>query len=144
MKTQTCVIAWAHFLYILAVFLVAPAVMHAKFRSADKKCTLARAFFVLFAICIVQFTHWVFLKGECLLSYLEKRSENPWYVMGSDIKKSYVWNIMSDTCWKLIAIPISPDTMRVFVLCIAALSTVYQMCFLYTHRTCLFNLKSKV
>ena len=33
--------------------------------------------------------HWIFLKGECLISYIEKKIENPTYKMGDDIQLSY-------------------------------------------------------
>ena len=42
----------------------------------------------IFIVCIVflQCIHWTVLKNECSISYLEKKSLNPNYLLGSDIK----------------------------------------------------------
>ena len=48
--------------------------------------------YILINILIV--LHWKLLKGECILSYLEKKLENPNYKLGYDKKKSYSWTII--------------------------------------------------
>ena len=60
-------------------------------------------------LMVGQFVHWKLLKRECILSLLEKKFEDPSYVMGSDPSRSFMWRTINsifftsftDDQWKI-------------------------------------------
>lgn len=45
-------------------------------------------------IMLIEYVHWHFAKGECYLSYLEKKSEDPSYKLGDNPELTYAWVIL--------------------------------------------------
>jgi len=52
----------------------------------------------------VSFTvvHWLLLKGECILTYLEKKTLDPNYKLGSDPYRSPFYTVLGSSTMKLI------------------------------------------
>ena len=45
-------------------------------------------------LMLVQMYHWTFSSGECVLSYLEKKAEDPSYKLGENPELTYAWVIL--------------------------------------------------
>jgi hypothetical protein len=76
----------------------------------NDKCQMTKLMIGWMLLMLGQFGHWKLLKHECILSLIEKRSEDPSYVMGSDPGKSYVWKTMN----KLLCLDLSENEWKTF------------------------------
>ena len=86
MKLSTYVLALFHAVYVVGFMWLGPwlILMYRK----------NRAWMLWWLLCsLVMIGHWYLpmMKQECVLAYLEKRREDPSYVLGSEPYKSYVW-----------------------------------------------------
>ena len=88
MKYTTFLIAVVHLTYIICFMWLGPLLL---FRgSCQNKYTLL----IWCLFMIGQVVHWKGIKGECVLSYWEKKMEDPKYKLGSDPELTYAWVIL--------------------------------------------------
>lgn len=93
MKPLTYVITIIHLIYVICVMWFGPLLIHFNVPGCKK-----HALYILYLFAIgIQVIHWGFssMQGECILSILEKRSEDPEYVVGSDPKKTFIWEFLN-------------------------------------------------
>ena len=95
MRCWTLAWVFIHALYVLVCMWGGPYLIYLYF----DQCEIAKMTGWWLALMVGQFAHWWALKYECIFSLLEKRSEDPNYVMGSNPSKSHLWKTFSQlTC----------------------------------------------
>jgi hypothetical protein len=89
MKPLTIFIASIHLIYIVVLMWLGPFIIF--YYTINKKCNQFKAMMLWILIIFSQVIHWYipFMSKECILAYLEKKSEDPNYVKGSEPNKSY-------------------------------------------------------
>ena len=94
MKIFTLIIALIHLFYIIGLMWLGPFLLYL---TVTNKCSLVYLTIAWCVCIIVQILHWgtSVMSNECILSYLEKLSEDPKYVKGSDPDKTYAWILLS-------------------------------------------------
>jgi len=98
MKLLTKFYLSIHFLWVTCFMWGAPHFIYLFFEG----CQSTQYFMGWLLLLIAQFVHWKLLKRECILSLLEKKSEDPTYVMGSNPAKSHMWKVFDKLtfhCW---------------------------------------------
>ena len=91
MKPLTFVIALFHTVYVVGFMWLGPYFIHRRHQTTNK-------FFILWLLLsLAMMAHWHLpcMKQECVLSLLEKKTEDPEYVTGSEPNKSYIWNLLN-------------------------------------------------
>lgn len=104
MKNLTRLLLAIHVIFVFVCMWGAPFIIYMGFQ----KCQMTKMTLIWLALMFGQFIHWKLLKHECILSLLEKKIEDPSYVMGSNPGKSHIWSLlstlmctdMSDDDWK--------------------------------------------
>ena len=89
MKLSTYVLALFHAVYVVGFMWFGPWLILMS-RSVHRN----RTWMMVWLLCsLLMIGHWYLpmMKQECVLAYLEKKQEDPSYVMGSEPYKSYVW-----------------------------------------------------
>lgn len=81
-KPLTWVLAITHLLWIVGFMWVAVFFIPQKYR------------WIWVILMVADFVHWKFAEGECMLSYYEKKAENPDYKLGQDPELTYAWVIL--------------------------------------------------
>ena len=89
MKLLTKICLFLHFIFVTCFMWGAPHFIYLTFKG----CQSTKYYVVWLFLLGVQFFHWKLLKRECILSLIEKISEDPTYVMGADPAKSHLWGI---------------------------------------------------
>ena len=79
---MTWVLSITHIMWIVGLMWVSVFFIPQKYR------------WVWIVVMMVEFVHWHFSKGECMLSYWEKVSENPDYKLGDNAELTYAWVIL--------------------------------------------------
>ena len=87
MKNLTRLLLVIHVVFVFVCMWGAPFIIYLGF----EKCQMTKMTLLWLALMLGQFIHWKLLKHECILSLLEKKSEDPSYVMGSNPGKSHIW-----------------------------------------------------
>ena len=82
--TQTYILAWIHIIWIIVFMWIGVFFIPSKYR------------WIWLLIMCFEIIHWKFSKGECLLSYYEKRSEDPDYELGNNPELTYAWVILKN------------------------------------------------
>lgn len=78
----TWILAILHIVWIVGIMWFAVLLIPQKYRS------------IWILVMIFEFIHWKFFKGECLVSYYEKKFEDPNYKMGDNPELTYAWVIL--------------------------------------------------
>ena len=96
MKLGTCLVALIHLLYIVGFMWLAPYFIY--MMSYNNPCRLTSYMLFWIFVIIVQILHWgtSIMNNECILSYWEKKLEDPNYVKGSEPNKTYAWIILQN------------------------------------------------
>ena len=97
MKILTFFIACVHLIYIIGVMWLGPLIIFYNSKT-NNVCEHKKWYMGYLVIVLLQIMHW-FLnisKNECVLSYLEKKSEDKNYVKGQDPEKTYAWIILNN------------------------------------------------
>jgi hypothetical protein len=78
----TWILAVIHILWILGFMWIGVLFTPQKYR------------WIWILLMVAEFVHWHFSKGECMLSYYEKRYEDPRYKLGDNPELTYAWVIL--------------------------------------------------
>ncbi len=91
MKPLTFVIALLHTVYVVSFMWLGPYILVAKNKSNT------RLVFLWLLLSLAMMAHWHLpcMKQECVVSLLEKKTEDPGYVTGSEPNKSYLWTLLN-------------------------------------------------
>jgi len=81
-KPLTWVLSILHLIWIIGFMWVGVFFIPQKYR------------WIWLALMVADFVHWKFAEGECMLSYYEKKAENPDYKLGQDPELTYAWVIL--------------------------------------------------
>jgi len=81
-KPLTWILAILHLIWIIGFMWVGVFFIPQKYR------------WIWIALMVLDFVHWKFSSGECMLSYYEKKAENPDYKLGDDPELTYAWVIL--------------------------------------------------
>lgn len=135
MKPYTRFLAFIHLMYILGVMWFGPYILF--FHLKNKPCTLLTWMIIWLVTIFIQLAHWYIpeSKNECFLSYLEKKSENPDYVKGSDPEKTYSWELLQDI-WPCT---IKIKTLRQIHMVVAKLAFLSAIFFITAYNKCVPN-----
>ena len=87
MRSSTRIVATFHALYILIVMYLGPWIL----LLMDK-----RYLKYWFMLLVLQYIHWRVFKGECIVSYFEKKMEDKRYKLGEKMNKACVFHILHD------------------------------------------------
>ena len=79
---MTWILAIIHILWIVGVMWIGVFLIPSKYR------------WIWILVMLMEFVHWHFSKGECMLSYWEKKSEDPSYELGTNPELTYAWVIL--------------------------------------------------
>lgn len=78
----TWFLAIIHILWIVGLMWIAVFFIPQKYR------------WIWITVMLAEFVHWHFSKGECMLSYWEKKAEDPNYNLGDNPELTYAWVIL--------------------------------------------------
>lgn len=81
-KPLTWILAIIHILWIVGVMWFGVFLLPSKLRI------------IWIAVMLLEYMHWRLIKGECMLSYWEKKSEDPSYKLGDNPELTYAWVIL--------------------------------------------------
>ncbi len=135
MKPYTGLLTLIHVIYIIFVQWLGPYILY--YYMKDKPCKFLKWIFIWIVIISLQQFHWYIpqSKSECFLSYLEKKSEDPNYIKGSDPKKTYAWVLLQEI-WPC---KLEIDTIRNIHYKITKLSYLAALFFITIHNKCIPN-----
>ena len=91
MKGLSYVWVFFHAIYVILFMWAAPYLIYFQFDH----CPLSKMTAWWLCLMVGQYIHWLLLKYECIFSLMEKKTEDPSYVMGSDPSKSCLWETFS-------------------------------------------------
>lgn len=87
MKNSTRFVATLHALYIIFVMYLGPWILMCINPSYVKYWLL---------LFVIQYCHWKVFKGDCVLSYMEKKLEDNTYKLGSRTNKSCTFKVLHE------------------------------------------------
>ena len=104
MKISTFLVALVHLLYIIGFMWLAPYLIY--LNMCKKPCILTYYMVFWIFVVVVQILHWgtAIMNNECILSYLEKKLEDPNYTRGSEPSKTYSWIILQNITGNILSI----------------------------------------
>lgn len=103
MNCITFIIAMIHLLYIIGLMWLGPFLLYFNLKA----CPLVY-WTLAWCVCIlIQILHWSMssMNNECILSYWEKKAEDPNYVKGSEPDKTYAWILLRKMLGNHVTIP---------------------------------------
>lgn len=103
MKLSTLSIALVHLIYIIGVMWLGPYIIYMKGGGNCKQMYVMVAWMI---VIVFQVAHWAIpqMENECILSYWEKKLEDPQYVKGSLPSKTYAWVLLRDLLGQSVTI----------------------------------------
>lgn len=104
MKISTFLVAFIHLVYIIGFMWLAPYFIY--LNVYKKPCVLTSYMVFWIFVIVVQILHWgtAIMNNECILSYWEKKLEDPNYVKGSEPNKTYAWILLQNVTGNIASI----------------------------------------
>jgi hypothetical protein len=130
MKPLTLLISLIHLCYIVGIMWLGPFLLY----LSTSKCRLVY-WTLAWVVCIlVQLLHWgtSVMRNECILSYWEKKAEDPSYVKGSEPDKTYAWILLRNILGNRVTI----EQIRAFHLVMSKVAFLFAVCLLTLHNQC--------
>lgn len=132
MKGSTFLIALIHLFYIIGIMWIGPFLLYLNVRD---KCTLVY-WTLAWCVCImVQLFHWgtSVMNNECILSYWEKKAEDPNYVKGAEPEKTYAWILLHNALGNTVSV----KQIRTFHMVISKVAFLFAVFLLTMNNKCL-------
>lgn len=96
MRILTFAIALIHLVYIVSIMWLGPFLLYKG--VANQPCRLTYYTIAWSIMIFLQIAHWAIpsMKNECIVSYWEKKAEDPTYIKGTRPTETYAWVILQN------------------------------------------------